>query len=130
MADDDAHRPGQRSGNASEGDLSERLRNLDAALARARKGQGAGTKSQARSGLSGPGLVQALRLTSEFVAGIAVGAGVGWLVDWGFGISPWGLIVFLLLGFAAGVLNTLRAAGLAEQPRIDGKPPSGSPPAA
>ena len=31
-----------------------------------------------------------------------------------FGTSPWGLIVFLLLGFAAGVLSVLRSAGLIE----------------
>jgi ATP synthase protein I len=38
---------------------------------------------------------------------------VGWLLDRWLHISPWGLIVFLLLGFAAGVLNVMRAAGLA-----------------
>jgi len=33
------------------------------------------------------------------------------VLDRWLGISPWGLIVFLLLGFAAGVLNVVRAAG-------------------
>jgi ATP synthase protein I len=37
---------------------------------------------------------------------------LGWLLDRWLGISPWGLIVFLLLGFAAGVLNVMRAAGV------------------
>src|ERR1700751_1218841 len=32
------------------------------------------------------------------------------------GISPWGLIVFVLLGFAAGVLNVIRAAGVGSVP--------------
>jgi ATP synthase protein I len=42
---------------------------------------------------------------------------VGWLLDRWLHISPWGLIVFLLLGFAAGVLNVMRAAaGLAGDP--------------
>jgi ATP synthase protein I len=41
-----------------------------------------------------------------------VGAGLGWLIDRWLGVSPWGLIVFLLLGFAAGVLNVMRSAGL------------------
>jgi ATP synthase protein I len=41
-----------------------------------------------------------------------VGAGIGWLLDRWLGISPWGLIVFLLLGFAAGVRNVMRSAGL------------------
>jgi ATP synthase protein I len=28
------------------------------------------------------------------------------------GIAPWGFIVFLLLGFVAGVLNVMRSAGV------------------
>jgi ATP synthase protein I len=50
------------------------------------------------------------RLASEFVAAIIVGALLGWGVDSLFGTSPWGMIILLLLGFAAGVLNVIRAA--------------------
>jgi ATP synthase protein I len=53
----------------------------------------------------------AFRMASEFVAGVLVGAALGWGVDRLFGTSPWGLIGFLLLGFAAGVLNVVRASG-------------------
>lgn len=49
------------------------------------------------------------RLASEFVAAIIVGAGLGLLVDNFLPTRPWGLIVLLLLGFAAGVLNVTRA---------------------
>ena len=52
-----------------------------------------------------------MKLSSEFIAGIAVGAGLGWMIDRLAGTSPWGLVVFLLLGFAAGVLNVLRSVG-------------------
>ncbi len=62
------------------------------------------------------GLGAALRLTSEFIAGIVVGSLVGWLIDEVAGTSPFALIVFFLLGFCAGVLNVMRSAGLvAEQ---------------
>ena len=62
------------------------------------------------------GYGQAFKLSSEFIAGIVVGAGLGWVIDGFLGTSPWGLIIFLLLGFAAGVLNVLRSARLvAEQ---------------
>jgi ATP synthase protein I len=33
-------------------------------------------------------------------------------LDYFLGWSPWGLIVFLLIGFAAGTLNAMRSAGL------------------
>ena len=48
-----------------------------------------------------------------------VGAGIGWLLDRWLGISPWGMIVFLLLGFAAGVLNVMRAAGVVRPITLD-----------
>ncbi|HEY1312216.1 MAG TPA: AtpZ/AtpI family protein, partial [Pseudolabrys sp.] len=53
------------------------------------------------------------------VAGVVVGALIGWLIDRWLGISPWGLIVFLLLGFAAGVLNVMRAAGVVRERSLD-----------
>ena len=43
------------------------------------------------------------------------------LIGWGFdrllSTSPFGLIVFLLLGFIAGVVNVMRSAGVAPEQR-------------
>jgi ATP synthase protein I len=58
------------------------------------------------------GMALGFRLSSELVAGVLVGGGIGWGLDRLLGISPWGLIVFLLLGFTAGVLNVMRSAGV------------------
>lgn len=55
------------------------------------------------------GLGRGFRLASEFVAAIIVGAALGWGADTLFGTTPWGMIILLLLGFAAGVLNVIRA---------------------
>ena len=54
-----------------------------------------------------------LRLSSELIAGVGVGALMGWGFDRLLSTSPFGLIVFVLLGFAAGVLNVVRSAGVA-----------------
>ena len=62
----------------------------------------------------------AMRLGADFVAGVVVGGALGWGFDRLFGTSPWGLIVFLLLGFIAGTLSVMRSAGLiARKPGID-----------
>jgi ATP synthase protein I len=99
--------PGRQGGDHRDDDLERRRRNLEASLAtrqpdRQERKEGAG-------GATGYG--QAMKLSSEFVAGVAVGAGLGWMIDRFAGTSPWGLVIFLLLGFAAGVLNVLRSVG-------------------
>jgi ATP synthase protein I len=43
---------------------------------------------------------------------VLVGGVIGWGLDHFVGTKPWGLIVFVLLGFVAGVLNVMRSAGL------------------
>ncbi len=93
-----------------EADLSGRLDDLGS---RIQKKQKENEKHLERDTSSkSQGVAQALRLSSEFVAGIAVGAGFGYAIDTVAGTSPWGMIVFLFLGFGAGVLNAMRSAGL------------------
>ncbi|ODT47533.1 MAG: hypothetical protein BGO80_15020 [Devosia sp. 63-57] len=54
------------------------------------------------------GLARGLRIGTEFIAAVLVGAGIGYLIDFGLGTSPWGLLILLLMGFAAGILNVIR----------------------
>jgi ATP synthase protein I len=54
------------------------------------------------------GLSAGLRVMSEFVSGIIVGAGLGWLLDRWLGTSPLFLLAFLALGFGAGFRNVYR----------------------
>ncbi|MBL4891854.1 MAG: AtpZ/AtpI family protein [Rhizobiaceae bacterium] len=58
-----------------------------------------------------------MRLSTDFVAAILVGAALGWAIDRFFGTTPWAMILFLLLGFCAGVLNVMRSAGLVAENR-------------
>ncbi len=90
-------------------DLESRRKRLEASLAARGRSDGNGGTTARSTGATGYG--QALRLSSEFIAGVAVGAGLGWIIDRLAGTSPLGLIVFLLLGFGAGVLNVMRSAG-------------------
>ncbi len=60
----------------------------------------------------GAAMGQAFKITIELVAGVAVGGCIGWVLDrhvFGFKF-PAMLMLFLLLGFAAGLLNTIRTA--------------------
>lgn len=60
-------------------------------------------------------MARGFRLSSELIAGVLVGAVIGWGFDRLLSTSPWGLIVFFLLGFVAGVINVMRAAGVASR---------------
>jgi ATP synthase protein I len=108
----DPNEPSRKPPGAEQSQLSDRLRRLEDALIKARPKDGQNSGERSGSGSSAQGMAQALRLSSEFAAAVLVGAGLGWLLDWLLGTSPWGLIVLLMLGFAAGVLNVLRAAGM------------------
>ena len=61
-------------------------------------------------------MARGFRLSSELIAGVLVGTAIGWGFDRLLSTSPWGLIVFFLLGFTAGVINVMRAAGVANKP--------------
>ena len=98
--------------------LSARLQRLGEGLARQRASETSNDASGNRAATAS-GYAKGFRLSSELVAGVIVGAGLGWLVDRWFGISPWGLIVFVLLGFAAGVLNVMRSAGVVASSGFD-----------
>ncbi|MBY0563409.1 MAG: AtpZ/AtpI family protein [Hyphomonadaceae bacterium] len=52
----------------------------------------------------------ALRFGGEFGAAIIVGALLGYGVDYFLHSSPWGLLIGLMLGFAAGIANVVRLA--------------------
>ncbi len=65
------------------------------------------------------GYAQAMKLSSEFIAAIIVGAVLGYIFDRFVGTAPWGMIILLLLGFCAGVLNVLRSAGKVATPMLE-----------
>ena len=56
------------------------------------------------------GLGRALQIAVEMVAALAVGGGIGWLLDDWLDTKPWLLLTFLLVGVAAGLRNAFRTA--------------------
>tara|TARA_R110002073_G_scaffold216100_1_gene376333 strand:- start:172 stop:522 length:351 start_codon:yes stop_codon:yes gene_type:complete len=83
-----------------------RMRALEAKLAKAKqveqvKEHGEEHYSQAQ---------QAWRMVIELVAGLGIGFGIGYSLDVFFGTLPIFLVLFIFLGFAAGVKTMLRSA--------------------
>ena len=113
MADDTPKRSGRDNQPDEEAALSARLQRLGERLNQTSRPSESASDPRRSGDLSG--FARGFRLSSELVAGVAVGALIGWLLDRWLGITPWGLIVFLLLGFAAGVLNVMRAAGVVRE---------------
>lgn len=60
----------------------------------------------------------AMRLSVELLAGVLVGAAIGYCLDRWLGTTPWVLIVFIFLGFAAGILNMKKAMDRLDKPSI------------
>jgi ATP synthase protein I len=111
---DDTHGTGDRKQPTDdEAALSARLQRLGERLNEVSRPSENG--SGPRQPADRSGYARGFLLSSELVAGVLVGAMIGWLLDRWLGITPWGLIVFVLLGFAAGVLNVMRAAGVVRQ---------------
>jgi ATP synthase protein I len=106
------------------GDLSERLKDLSGRIS-AEQSERAESQKPSASLEGATGYAKGYRLASEFVAGTLVGGLIGYGVDWVFGTLPFGLIVFLLLGFGAGILNMARAANRVPpaQERLGSNPP-------
>lgn len=99
----------------TEGSVSGKSRSVTTDLAKriaTARGSGSGGGSSASGAKSEkvPGHARAARLGTEFIAAILVGAGMGYVLDLALGTSPWLMLVMLLVGFGAGILNVVRGA--------------------
>src|SRR5260370_42165107 len=109
---------GKRDQSSSEeAALSARLGSLDHRLPEIRDSRKIETDQPGTESGDGAARASAMalgfRLSSELVAGVAVGAGIGWGFDRLLSTSPFGFIVFLLLGFVSGGGNVVRSSGAA-----------------
>ena len=103
--------------SSDEAALSARLGSLDDRLSQIRGSRKVRTDQPGAEGGDGAArssaMARGFQLSSELIAGVVVGALLGWGFDRLLSTSPFGLIVFLLIGFTAGVVNVIRSAGVA-----------------
>ena len=94
--------PGKRRGTNTD-----RLAELDRRITDAR---GAGKPKPRTDKDKYAAMSMGWRMVIELTLGVMVGALMGWGLDWLFGSLPLFLIVFVLLGFGAGVRTIMRSA--------------------
>ena len=87
-------------------DQKQRMAQLEERLAAARKAQEPKPRVDEHYSLAN----QAWRMVIELVAGLLIGFGIGFGLDSLFGTIPIFLVLFTLLGLAAGVKTMLRSA--------------------
>ena len=63
----------------------------------------------------------AWQMVVELVAGLLIGFGIGYALDSYFETLPWMILIFTLLGFAAGVRVMLRTAEEANRQQMAGQ---------
>src|SRR3954464_7219579 len=95
----DNSRDGERETPPDEAALSARLKRLGERLEQSSTSRSS-AGSASRPVADHSGFARGFRLSAERVAGVLVGAGLGWLIDKGLGTLPWGVFVLALLGLA------------------------------
>jgi ATP synthase protein I len=101
---------------------------LDTLKARIDAAQGRRAEADLTRSAAAPpsGLGVALRVSTELFAGVVVGGGLGWFLDRALGSSPIGLVIFILIGFAAGTMNLIRNVARGSTPsKLDRGDPRG-----
>lgn len=100
--DDDRNRSKEREGD----DFGKRLDALDERLGAARGRRPEPDENERRGNAIG----LSFRIAADLVAGVLVGGLIGWQLDAWLGTRPVMLLIFLVLGTAAGLLNVIRTA--------------------
>ena len=102
--------PGKRQMTAEEKAAFEgRISDLGERLDKVKAQRQADVQADLDAEMRGRGMAYGMRMAAELVAAVIVGGLIGYGIDWWIGSKPWFFLVFFVLGFAAGVLNVVRA---------------------
>lgn len=89
-------------------DVSQRLKDISSRVRAARTEAGLDPHSEPKRAGMHDRMGLGVRVAIELVVSTAVGAGLGYAIDAWAGIAPWGMMVGLGFGFAAGVMTIYR----------------------
>ena len=114
----------------SDHDGPDRLKGLGTKLKKARETSRHGRPDEKQPEKANPkAYALGMRVALEMIAAFIGGGVIGWILDGWLGTSPWMLILWVALGFAAGVRSALRVTQMAERTAEDERNAGGrSPP--
>jgi len=102
--------PGQRQMSPEEKAAFEgRISDLGQLLDKVKAERKADADADLDAEMRGRGMAYGMRMAAELVAAVIVGGAIGYGLDRWLGTTPWLFLLFFVLGFAAGVLNVVRA---------------------
>ena len=106
MADNsgDRSKPAGKISTDERAEFERRLSDLDSRLDKAQDQRPAEDQGDGRGRAMGYGL----RIATDIIASVLVGAAIGWYLDQWLGTQPVMLLIFIVLGLAAGARNVIR----------------------
>lgn len=113
----------------SDHDGPDPLKGLGAKLKKARETSRHGRPDESQSEKANPkAYALGMRVALEMIAAFIGGGAIGWFLDSWLGTSPWMLILWVALGFAAGIRSAIRVTQMAERTAEDDRNAGGSSP--
>ncbi|MBK67032.1 MAG: ATPase F0F1 [Rickettsiales bacterium] len=92
--------------------LDEKLKSVESNEKSASRGRKLSEKSFESKSAMGV----AFRIGIEFVSAVAIGCGLGLIIDNYFGTSPWGMVILFFIGCGAGFSNVYKTTQRMSKP--------------
>ena len=89
---------------------SDDLRQLERKLAELQYKEDKVCSVRDKNRLCGGSFYVGVRIATEMLSALVVGGALGYLFDMVLNVKPWGMVLFLFFGGAAGFLNVYRLA--------------------
>ena len=101
--------PGRQASPKDKAEFEGRISELGGRLDKIKAQREGDAQADLDADMRGRGMAYGMRMAAELVGAVIVGGAIGWGLDRWLGTTPWLFLLFFVLGFAAGVLNVVRA---------------------